>query len=490
MSTRISFSSRNAYLATDYSHSDNKFGPRYILSSETREDLIPTRFKIDAIINKYNLQSRIAKVASEFHKQTPPSLKTLFIESGFKQAEWKLSHSFKHLMEELDNCKYLYAYGYFAKGNYKKLNAKKQFHDKQIIFLNKFDTNPLLDVDQLKKQAIVIVGAIEQTKAGTVLYIDPTEGDQNPNIYGIEYEEFCKYVLPLDQENHGVDSCYLVKSVKATMSPSNLPPTPRKNPTPLKLIEPTPLEGSALTSKIQSVVFKACDLKAHHIRALGLLLNQYDQKAKNNAIALNTGFEKYWIQEMAIEKESQFQLDTTVNSLRLKNFRNLMIDLGYFTSLLHSDIQKIPPEQALLKLEEQFSNAFISDFGFQMVPFTPLTVFADFKKELKAHRFLYAFGHFVTNNGVSEMKIQTVLDKEVFCLEGATFINKQFSSIVLCGCVDTELEQSILFITPENKSTNQTFYKLDYATFCQLVRTISDDVDFDSDSYLLKYQGS
>lgn len=541
MSTSSAVHSPKTHLTIDYSQPTGKSGPAYILSSETQAELIPNGIKINEILRNHKLQISVANVSKLLlltSKQytPPPSLETLLNNNGFKQTEWRSDYSFEKLMEELGDCKCLYAHGYFAKENYKKLSPATKFHEKQVIFLNKFDANPLLDVSQLKKQTVVIVGTIEGTDSGIVLYIEPSKGDENPNIYGIEYEEFCKYILPINQENQGFNGCCLLKSEQPTKGPST-PSTPRKALTPRTLTAPHSLKLSKPTTKIQSVVFKTCDLKPHHISALRLLLNQYDQNAQDNASALNTGFKKYWEMEDKIKKNSEYltrlisflkknnevpfdqqiksyfslykpsksiadflqdcskfrkdpqlELDTTVKSWRLENLINLIVDLGCYTDSLHKERQNLSPEQALLKLEEHLSYALMVDFGFKIVPFKPSTSFADFKKQVIEHKYLYAFGYFVKNNWVSDPKTQTLQDKEVVCLEGDTITNKQFSSIVIIGYVDSE--KSILFINPENKSTNKTIYKLDYTTFCDLVRPITDDADFESDSYLLKYQGS
>ncbi len=542
MSTSVSTSYRNSYSTANCSLDTKKYGPTYIMSSETQADLITNGAEIDATIRKYNLQKIVANVASKFLKEdqytTSTSLQIQLIDKGFGRAEWSKNHSFESLMEELGTCKYLYAFGCFATGNYKKLGSKTKFHEKEVVFLDKFDTNPLLKITQLKKQAIVIVGAIEETQEGKVLYIDPTEGVENPTIYGIDYTEFCKYVLPMHQEKQDLNNCYLLKRVHFQPNPASLPATPRKTPTPRKLIEPKPVEHSTLTT-INSLLFiKLCDFKPHHISAFVLMLNQYDQIAKAKASALQKGFNKYWRQEESIKqnleyltnlitvfknnkeipfaqqiqtyisickpnksivnflhnccelkKNPQEHLEQTVTFWRLENSKNLLTDLSYCTTS-HLEKQKSSLEQAPLNVEEKISKTILTDFGFQTIPFKPLTSFAHFKKEMSKYTYLYAFGYFAKNNWASDLATQTLKDKKVICLEGDTVQNKQFSSIIIFGYVDTDSEQSILFINPENEKINQSIYKLDYATFCQHVRPISDAVDFDSDSYLMKYQGS
>lgn len=133
---------------------------------------------------------------------------------GFNQVCWNLKSTIEDLNSAIIENKYLYAFGYFSKKNYKSIPKKEPFHDSNIIFFSKFDQNPLLKKEQLKKHAIVIVGAIEWEDNGKVLYIDPSDGSNNQTIYGITYSKFCEFILPINLGGNETETCYLLKYKK------------------------------------------------------------------------------------------------------------------------------------------------------------------------------------------------------------------------------------------------------------------------------------
>ncbi len=134
---------------------------------------------------------------------------------GFNPVCWNRKSTIEDLNGAVIENKYLYAFGYFSKCNYKSIPKAEPFHESKVIFFNEFDQNPLLKKEQLKKQAIVIVGAIEWEDNGTVLYIDPSDGSSNQPIYGITYSKFCEFICSINLGGNETEPCYLLKYKKA-----------------------------------------------------------------------------------------------------------------------------------------------------------------------------------------------------------------------------------------------------------------------------------